>query len=91
MGRQGRMEKNDDKTWGRGRCGNLDTLQINKKLTKILAKINTKNKNNYIYYTLLQSIMFSDDQILLSKSEDDLQRSVHKQQPIHTKYNMKIS
>ena len=34
---------------------------------------------------------FADDQILLAKSEDDLQRSVHKIQPILTKYNMKIS
>ena len=41
--------------------------------------------------TLLQTLNFADGQLLLAKSEDDLQRSVHKIQPILTKYNMKIS
>ena len=40
---------------------------------------------------LLQTLIFADDQLFLAKSEDDLQRSVHKLQPIPTKYNMKIS
>ena len=41
--------------------------------------------------TLLQTIIFADDQLLLAKREDDLQRSVHKLQRILTQYNMKIS
>jgi hypothetical protein len=39
----------------------------------------------------LQTLNFADAQPLLAKSEDDLQRSVYKLQPILTKYNMKIS
>ena len=41
--------------------------------------------------TFLQTQIFVDDQILLSESEDGLQRSVYKLQPILTKYIMKIS
>ena len=39
---------------------------------------------------LLQTLIFADGQLLLAKSQDDSQRSVHKPQPILTKYNMKI-
>ena len=40
--------------------------------------------------TLFQTLNFADDQLLLAKREDDLQRSVHKIHPILTKFTMKI-
>ena len=39
----------------------------------------------------MQTLIIADDQILLAKSEDDLQRPGHKLQTILTKYNVNIS
>jgi hypothetical protein len=72
----------------------------------VLVEGNRSNQhqihNNYIFYiyiyisivkneSTIKTVLYADDQLLVAKSEDELQMAAHRLSNIAKKYNLKIS